>query len=202
MPDLNDHEPTSPTPALHQLEQQDRSGTGRRLRSVLIIGAGMSFVLLVGMTLLDRALKTSEAPAGIISFELAGTLAGAEKIMGSWDGPARIQAGISLGLDFFFLMTYACMLAAACRMLAARLAFHRAQLGMLGSLLAAGAWCAACLDAVENMALIQLLIARGEDWHAVVAALCAWLKFGLVFGALAYICLGTMLVLWGRVAAS
>ena len=194
MPIMRDRAPRSPKPAPQPPQQGGRSDFGRRSRSVLIMGAGMSLLLLLGMTLLDRALKTPEAPAGIISFELAGTLAGAEKIMGSWDGPARIQAGISLGLDFFFLVAYACALAAACHMIAARLALRRPRLGLLGSLLAGGAWCAAGLDMVENMALIQLLIGRGENWHAVVAAVCAWLKFGLVFGALVYILLGAALV--------
>jgi hypothetical protein len=60
--------------------------------------------------------------------------------------------------------------------------------------MAGGAWCAAGLDTVENMALIQLLIGIGEGWHAVLAAGCTWLKFGLVSGVLAYLFLGAALV--------
>jgi hypothetical protein len=44
------------------------------------------------------------------------------------------------------------------------------------------------------MALIQLLIGRGEGWHAVLASGCALLKFGLVSAVLAYLLLGAMLV--------
>jgi hypothetical protein len=44
------------------------------------------------------------------------------------------------------------------------------------------------------MALIQLLIGGGEGWHAVLAAGCAWLKFGLVAGVLAYLFFGAALV--------
>jgi len=157
------------------------------LRAV-IIGAGLSVVLLLGMTMLDRALKTPAAPAGIISFELAGTLAGAESIMGSWDEPARIQAGISLGLDFFFLVAYAYTLAGACRRVAARLASNR--LRGLGMVLAWGAWGAALLDTIENLALIQLLTGRGEAWQPLLAALCAWPKFGIAGCALLYILAG------------
>ena len=39
-----------------------------------------------------------------------------------------------------------------------------------------------------------LLIGRGEGWHAVLASGCAWLKFGLVSGVLAYPFLGAALV--------
>ena len=191
MPKACNHQPGSPKSAL---KQPDRPDADKRARFTLVVGAGLSFLLLLGMAVLDNALKTPEAPAGIISFELAGTLAGAEKIMGSWDGPARIQAGISLGIDFFFLVAYACTLAAASRMVAARLRPRRPWLGTLGCLMAGGAWCAACLDAVENMALIQLLIGRGEGWHAVLASGCAGLKFGLVAAVLAYLFLGAALV--------
>jgi hypothetical protein len=188
------HQPESPERALKQPKPPERRDADKRLRFTLVVGAGLSILLLIGMTVLDKALKTPEAPAGIISFELAGTLAGAEKIMGSWDGTARIQAGISLGIDFFFLVAYACALAAACRMVAVRLRPRRPWMGTLGSLMAGGAWCAAGLDTVENMALIQLLIGIGEGWHAVLAAGCAWLKFGLVSGVLAYLFLGAALV--------
>ncbi|MCB2169765.1 MAG: hypothetical protein KQI78_19065 [Deltaproteobacteria bacterium] len=194
MPKSCNHQPGSPTRASKQPILPDRRDADKRSRFTLVVGAGLSFLLILGMTVLDNALKTPEAPAGIISFELAGTLAGAEKIMGSWDGPARIQAGISLGIDFFFLMAYACTLATACRMVAARMRPRRPWMGTLGCLMAGGAWCAACLDTVENMALIQLLVGRGEDWHAVLAAGCAWLKFGLVSVVLAYLFLGVVLV--------
>ena len=103
MPKSCNHQPGSPKRASKQLKLPERRDADKRLRFMLVVGAGLSILLLLGMTVLDKALKTPEAPAGIISFELAGTLAGAEKIMGSWDGPARIQAGISLGIDFFFL---------------------------------------------------------------------------------------------------
>jgi hypothetical protein len=194
MPKSCNHQPGSPKRALKQPILADRRDADKRSRFTLVVAAGLSFLLILGMTVLDNALKTPEAPAGIVSFELAGTLAGAEKIMGSWDGSARIQAGISLGIDFFFLVAYACTLATACRMVAARLRPRRPWMGTLGCLMAGGAWCAACLDTLENMALIQLLIGRGEGWHAVLASGCAWLKFGLVSVVLAYLFLGAALV--------
>ena len=176
--------------------RDDRSGLARPSMRVLITGAGLSVVLLLGMMVLDRALKTPEAPAGIISFELAGSLAGAESIIGSWDEKARIQAGISLGLDFFFLVTYAVTLAEACRIVAARLAPNR--LRVLGTVLARGVWGAALLDTIENLALIQLLIGHGEIWFPVLAALCAWPKFGLVGCALLYIFAGGAMIFIAR----
>ncbi len=175
-----------------RLGLNDRPDPARRTMPALVIGAGLSVVLLLGMVVLDRALKTPAAPVGIISFELVGTLAGAESIMASWDEPARIQAGVSLGLDFFFLVAYAYTLAGACRLVAARFASNR--LRVLGMVLAWGAWGAALLDTIENLALIQLLIGRGEAWHPLLAAFCAWPKFGIVGCALLYIFAGGAMI--------
>lgn len=194
-------EPYGPKQALsssrgERSEMNGLSEPERLTMCSLVIGAGLSVVLLLGMVLLDRALKTPAAPAGIISFELVGTFAGAQSIMDSWDEPARIQAVISLGLDFFFLLAYAYTLAGACRLVAARIAPNR--LRVLGKVLAWGAWGAALLDTIENIALIQLLIGHGETWHPRLAALCAWPKFGLAGGALLYIFTGGVLMFWAR----
>ena len=89
--------------------------------SALIFGAGVSLFLLLGMMLLDQALRTSAAPHGIVSFELAGSLAAAQRILASWPVAARIQAGISLGLDFSFLAAYAFTLSGASRKVAVHL---------------------------------------------------------------------------------
>jgi len=190
------HKPALSSSGGNQLELNDRSDPARRTMAALVIGAGLSVVLLLGMVVLDRALKTPAAPAGIISFELVGTLAGAESIMDSWDEPARIQAGVSLGLDFFFLVAYAYTLAGACRLVAAR--FASTRLRVLGMVLAWGAWGAALLDTIENLALIQLLIGHGESWHPRLAALCAWPKFGLAGCALLYIFAGGALMFRAR----
>lgn len=153
----------------------------------LILGAGLSFVLLLGMVTLDRSLKTPAAPAGIISFELAGSSAAAAEIVASWDVSARIKAGISLGLDFFFLAAYAYTLAGTSRYVAGRLLRHSRRLRALGGPMAMGAWLAGALDIVENLALIQLLTGNTKAWLPVLAAGCAWPKFSLVAGVLIYI---------------
>ncbi|MGD9331113.1 MAG: hypothetical protein PVJ53_07360 [Desulfobacterales bacterium] len=57
----------------------------------------------------------------MIPFELAGNLAGAEPILAARDEPARIRAGIRLGLDFFFIAVYAFTRADAWRMPAGHL---------------------------------------------------------------------------------
>lgn len=192
----HDRKTVASSPGEATPEFKNRVDPAKGSMRALVIWAGVSVVLLLGMIALDRDLKTPAAPVGIISLELVGSLSGAERIIDSWDEPARIQAGISLGLDFFFLVAYAATLAGACRLVAARLVSNR--LSILGRLLAWGAWGAALLDAIENLALIQLLIGHGEAWHPMLAALCAWPKFGLAGFALLYILTGGAMVFLAR----
>ena len=72
------------------------------------------FLLAVGMNALSRHLKTDVAPRGIVSFELAGELSLAQRMVESWGRPGQIRAGISLGLDYLFLFAYSSTIALAC----------------------------------------------------------------------------------------
>ena len=161
----------------------------------VIVGIVLSLTLLGGMVALDQALTTPAAPKGIISLELAGNLDKTNQILDSWPEPARIQAGISLGLDFFFLAAYAFTLSAACRWVAAYLPPGWNLWQRLGISLAYAQWLTASLDVVENLALIQILIGQGKSWHPILAAFCAWPKFGLAAGALLYIFMGGVVLI-------
>jgi hypothetical protein len=150
------------------------------------------------MVLLDQALKTPEAPSGIIALELAGSLDAAQRILDAWDTSARVQAGISLGLDFFFLSAYAFTLAGASQKVAAGLSGYYLWCKPLGAILAKAAWLAGGLDVVENLALIRVIIGSGQVWQPVLAAGCAWLKFGLAAIILIYIGLGGVVIILQR----
>lgn len=163
--------------------------------AALILGAGLCLGLLMGMMLLDQALRTPAAPHGIVSLELAGAPAGAQRILDSWSVSARIQAGISLGLDFFFLAAYAFTLAGMCRKVAVHLPAGYPFFKSMGGLLAGAAWLAGGLDGVENLALIGYLTGPGEAWQPVLAAGCAWPKFSLTALILLYIILGEAVIL-------
>jgi hypothetical protein len=189
--------PASRSPAPIRTPRSARLPDGPSI-GILILSGGLSLILLLGMMLLDQALKTPAAPSGIISLELAGSLAAAQRILDSWQASARIQAGISLGLDFFFLSAYAFTLSGASRKVAARLSMFCLWCKFWGEILAKAAWLAGGLDAVENLALIRVLIGSGDAWQPVLAAGCAWLKFGLAAIILSYIGLGGVVILLQR----
>lgn len=152
-----------------------------------------SLLLLVCLNLLDRPLKTDAAPQGIVSFELAGSLPAATAMMASWGTRAKLFAAISLGLDYLFLVVYAAAIGLGCVLAANGLANRRVPIAALGMALAWGQALAALLDAVENYALIQVLLGTASRGWPFVARFCAIPKFALVAAGLVYMIAGATL---------
>jgi len=156
---------------------------------------GLFFVLTIAAMLalqgINEPLKTAVAPAGIISFEFAGTLAVAQQMIESWGAVGRIHAGLSLGFDYLFLVLYPFAIGLGC-VIVARAGF----LSTLGILLAWGPWVAAVLDAIENYALIQLLLGAQDPALPLIAFWSAAPKFGLVALSVLYVLLGAFVVLF------
>ncbi len=156
-------------------------------RRAFVAVAALTLVLVAVMAALDAPLKTDEAPLGIVSFELAGTLPKARAILASWEGRAETYAALSLGLDYLFLLTYSFSIALGCTLLAGREEDRSPALARVGFILAWAQLGAAALDAVENYALIRLLLGSAEGGWAALAWGCAVPKFGAVLLGLLYL---------------
>ena len=167
-------------------------------RRLLWISAGLSFVLMGVLTRIGVPLESEAAPRGIVSFELAGDASTAQAILDSWSDAARLHAALSLGLDYLFLVAYAVALSLACVEVAKRIAPTGLGLARVGVLLAWGQLLAAGLDAIENFALIQLLLGSdGASWPG-LAWWCAAIKFGWVGAGLLYVIGGSIVVVVAR----
>lgn len=145
------------------------------------------------MNVLDGALKTAAAPLGIVSFEFAGDLQSVKRMLATWDGEARVHAALSLGIDYLFLVAYALVISMACAGIANTLRRRFKAAAIVGFLLAWAQVVAALLDAVENTALVLLLLGSSHPLYPPVAWVCAGIKFSLVGLALAYLLVGFML---------
>ncbi len=145
----------------------------------------MSFI----MTKIGAPLITSAAPAGIVSFEFAGTAVNAQTMIDSWDTQAKIHAGLSMGLDFLYPLIYAMAISLAVVVASGR---FQGWLHKVGAWLAWGVWLAAGLDYIENIALIQLLLGSTNDLWATVAYWAASIKFLLIILGILYALLGGM----------
>ena len=164
-------------------------------RRALLIFFLLSGMLLIGMHSLDQSLITNAAPDGIISFELAGTIERVHQILEEWGPVGRIYAVLSLGLDYLFLIVYALFISLACVLIARYLRLEIAFLSKWGMALGWGQFLAALLDAIENLALIQLILDSQQPLWPLIARWCAVTKFSIVGAGLIYILFGTLIVL-------
>ena len=144
--------------------------------------------LLVGTSIwlaaMGRALVTQDAPNGIVSYELAGSLVASDAIIRSWSPGASSIAMLSLGFDYLYLFVYPAWLSLAVVRSSASLGGAWARAGAATSWLVLAA---APLDAVENYSLVQQLIHGASELHAQVAWWCAVPKFALVALAAAFL---------------
>jgi hypothetical protein len=167
----------------HPFNWLSTSGQKRAFVVLLVL----TLAVMVSLNALGRPLNTEVAPLGIVSFELAGELSLAQSMVESWGQTGQVYAGLNLGLDYVFLVTYSSAIALGC-ILVARSLSPRA-----GLLLAWAQFGAALLDAIENYALIQVLLRSQQALWPVVARWCAIPKFLIVAAGLAYVGVGAVL---------
>jgi hypothetical protein len=157
---------------------------------------------------LDQPLRTSAAPNGIVSFELAGSPLQAQAITDEWKRSSLLLsevagqanpdivnipyafAAFGLGIDYLFMPLYALALAFGTLLAANR---HGGWLKLLGAVAGYGVFVAALFDAVENYALFQILLGKVFSPYPEIAYYCASLKFGLLIFGLLYALVGWLL---------
>ena len=155
----------------------------------------LTLAVLAALQVLGRPLNTAAAPASIVSFELAGDLATAREILDSWGPFGQVYAGLNLGLDYLFLLLYPTAIGLGCVLVAGELTNRLTGLAKAGVLLAWVLYLAATLDAVENFAMIKVLLGSGNPIWPPVARWCALPKFAIVILGLLYVLVGVLLIL-------
>ncbi len=148
--------------------------------------------VMVALNTIDTHLKSSAAPNGILSFEFSGTIANARAILGSWGEKGQVYAGLSLGIDYLFLVLYPFTIGLACVLTGEKLSNRLPFLQSTGPLLAWGLIIAGVMDSVENYALIKILSGAPGEFSVLTAMYCASIKFTLVGLGLLYIISGTI----------
>ncbi len=143
-----------------------------------------TLLVFLGMSAINAPLKTAAAPSGVVSWELARTLGRSQEMLASWDENTRLHAALGLGFDYLFMVAYGSALALGCGLVARG---QQGKLRTLGLALAWGALLAASLDAVENYALIRLLLGSERARWPALAFWCAAPKFALVAAGLVYV---------------
>lgn len=147
----------------------------------------LTLILFVVFRVLDAPLRTSAAPNGIVSYELAGNIKPAVEILGSWDARAQLFAAFGLGLDYLFMPAYALALSLGILLAAGR---HPGAFAKIGAWLGWGALAAALFDALENFALWQFMLGDFQALWPSLAANCTTVKFSLLIVGLLYALIG------------
>jgi hypothetical protein len=164
---------------------------GPKNRKKVLIALLLSIVIIFAIfRFLDVPLQTQASPAGIVSFELAGTPEKAGQILASWDMKANLYAAFGLGFDFLFMVVYSTTICLACLMAAGR---HPGWFSSLGAWFGWGAFLAATLDAIENISLWNLLSGNISNTWPALAAVCATFKFTFILLGIFYALIGWLL---------
>jgi hypothetical protein len=158
-----------------------------RRKPLFLLSLAVTLIIFAIFRVLDTPLRTPAAPNGVVSFELAGNLKTATKILNSWDERAKLFATFGLGVDFLFMPFYALALSLGILLAAGR---HAGAFAKAGALLGWGAFVAALFDAAENFSLWQLMTGNLQVVWPNLAAICATVKFGLLLLGLAYALIG------------
>ncbi len=138
------------------------------------------------MFFFDSFLTNSVCENGIISFQLAKEVRISEAILNSWNTQSKISAGLSIGLDFLFLIVYPSLIALFVDKLNRRL-WKNHSFYSLGLIILYSQFVAALFDAVENIGLIQLLLGNITQFWTSVVYYFAAIKFILITIGIVYI---------------
>jgi hypothetical protein len=169
------------------------SASGQKRGFIVLLA--LTLAVMVSLNALGRPLNTEAAPSGIVSFELAGRLSVAQRMVESWGQRGQVYAGLNLGLDYLFMVAYSSCISLGCVLVARRLSRRINFLSSGGVLLAWTQFVAALLDAVENYALIRILLGSQQELWPAVARWCAMPKFLIVGAGLLYVAIGVVLTI-------
>ena len=161
---------------------------------IFILLTILLFIFIGVMRYLDSFLITDLSPNGIISFELAKDEFLSRAIINSWDETARTAAGISMGLDYIFLVVYSLFIAVLIQKLNISL-WKNSSIYVLGRILVIAILITAISDAIENVALIKLLLGDINEIWSSIAFYFASLKFILILCCIIYIIINALILL-------
>lgn len=159
---------------------------------ILVFSGLFTVILFLVLGYFDKPLITEKAPNGIISFELAKNIDTSISIISSWDLNAKINAALSLGVDFLFLIVYAIFFATACYLTAQKYINKNNWMYKTGLLFAKLQFVAALFDAIENIVLIKLLLGSNNSLFPSIAYYFASIKFAIIVIGIIYIIIGLL----------
>jgi hypothetical protein len=154
------------------------------LRIILAFLTGTA-VLLALLRIQGGPLVNEQAPAGIVSFELAGSRTKAEAIASAWESEGKMKTALgNIRLDYLFIPFYSLFLYIACGTLATGRVNGSRRTGVW---IAFGSLLAGMLDVFENLVMSAQIKGNISNAGVLATTLLASAKFVLVGAAVIYI---------------
>ncbi len=173
----------------------------QRRSRFLLISFTVTVLFSVAMSVISMPLSTAAAPYGMVSLEFARNALAAEAILQSWSPDLIPRAILVTALDFLFILAYITAFGLACSWVADRLQPYSRFWSNLGLVSRSGIIAAGVLDAVENVALLQVLFGNVSPFWIRISFLSASIKFVLISIALIYMIFGFAFIMMRKVAA-
>ncbi len=150
------------------------------LRPLFVVIIALLIPTFIAMVIIDQELKVATAPYGIISLELCGyDYSSCEAILEDWGEEGKAMAMLSLGLDYLFMVLYPI---AICFGLLLALPNLSGKIRRITLVLAWVSLLSIPLDAVENIALIHVVLGLSGQMYSILGSYFATAKL-LINGA-------------------
>ena len=143
----------------------------------------VTVLLLAAMARIDGHLKTPDCPLGIVSFELCAYNGSCGTIVKTWSEHSRLMAALSLGVDYLFMAAYPAPIFFGLLLIAGKMPRRPARATVL---IAWVTWLAGIADAVENYALVRMLL------DTAVVSRFAWYASGFATAKFAVLALSLL----------
>lgn len=121
---------------------------------------------------------------GVVDLELAFTYERTVSLIEQWSVPEQLRLAFGMGFDYLFMPLYSTTIALACVWVTQ---VSRQGWRSAAALFAWAVWVAAGFDAVENVAMFTSLLGAASATTALVAGLCAVVKFALIIAAVVFV---------------
>ncbi|SHO56878.1 hypothetical protein [Vibrio quintilis] len=163
------------------------------LRNIFILSFVLFCLCNIGVFSIDSYIKTEVTPLGIISFEFIQTTARAGQALTAWGTRGQMAVGLSIGLDYLYILLYLIMGFAGFRLITQKLAVYSRRMAASVRWLSALCPLTGLFDLTENYSLIRILTGSQDAFWPGLAHLCALGKFT---GSILCIALALMSVLY------
>lgn len=121
---------------------------------------------------------------GIVDLELAFTYDRTVALLAEWSEQDKLRLAFGMGFDYLFMPVYATTIGLACVWVTR---VSRPGWRSAGAIMAWAVWVAALFDAVENVAMFTSLLGSPSSTTALVAGVCATVKFALLVAAIVFV---------------